>query len=100
MGSSTVGSPCLGSGYFHDGKEVAQSYVHPVPPQQEKKRICGLSRLVFWTLFTLLFLILAGAGAGVGVALGLKKNKKYVITQPSSRPMLTTLERVHLHQPT
>ncbi|QDS71423.1 hypothetical protein FKW77_003394 [Venturia effusa] len=82
VGPSTIESPYLGSTYGHNEKEVSHSHVQPAPTQQEKKRICGLSRLVFWVLLTLLLLILAGVGVGLGVAFGRKKGTKSSAIDP------------------
>ncbi|KAI9782881.1 MAG: hypothetical protein M1816_001662 [Peltula sp. TS41687] len=57
-------------------KEV---YHEPAPPQYPeqpapaKKRICGLSRRLFWILLALVLLLLVGLGAGLGAGLGTKK---------------------------
>jgi hypothetical protein len=78
QGSTNVGSPNLGSVWSPEteGKEVIHSSVQDVPPAKQKRRICGLSRLVFWILLVILALIIIGLGAGLGAGLGMKHNNK------------------------
>lgn len=73
--STNVGSPHFGSTYVPEGKEVIEAYAPPAQTEdKKKKRICGLSAMVFWILLVLLILIIAGLAAGLGAGLS-KKSK-------------------------
>jgi hypothetical protein len=78
QGSTNIGSPNLGSIWSPEteGKEVIQTSVQNGPPAQQKRRICGLSRLVFWILLVILLLLAIGLGAGLGAGLGMKHSNK------------------------
>ena len=80
-----TGRPCLYS-YPSDIKEKSMVDVVPIPPPEPKPRkICGLRRRHFWTLFAVLLGMIVAAAIIGGAIAGTRKNGSSPTPAPTTQ---------------